>query len=206
MVSVTYSKLDGRHLLESWIPLLALAAHEPGRDWSAVCIGRAKRGNTPRLEGLGPPGGSDRACCGNWWRCTTPDAASRFRCRSRRPTPGRPPGIAATTRCSAASYRWKSSDRYPGEDKAPAHERAWGRGARLADLMQPLRPGEEYEGERQSARRLLRATVAADAARREGARTDGTLRPAGPAARRPLHHRAGGQRRARARRSRWPGW
>ena len=40
LVSVTYSKLDGRHLLQSWIPLLALLAHDPSRDWAAVCIGR----------------------------------------------------------------------------------------------------------------------------------------------------------------------
>ncbi|BDB40508.1 hypothetical protein IWGMT90018_09540 [Mycobacterium kiyosense] len=45
-----------------------------------------------------------------------------------------------------ARYRWKS-DRYPGEDDEPAHVRAWGRHAPLTDLMQPLRPGEEYEGE-----------------------------------------------------------
>ena len=51
------------------------------------------------------------------------------------------------TPTQAASYRWKSSDRYPGEDKDPAHVRAWGRDAWLADLMQPLRPGEEYDGE-----------------------------------------------------------
>ena len=51
-----------------------------------------------------------------------------------------------TTRYAQAEYRWKS-DRYPGEDEAPAHVRAWGKNARLADLMQPLRPGEEYDGE-----------------------------------------------------------
>ncbi len=54
LVSVTYSKLDGKHLLESWIPLLALIVHDRNRDWSAVCIGRPKRGSTPRVEGLGP--------------------------------------------------------------------------------------------------------------------------------------------------------
>ena len=53
LVSVTYSRLDGKHLLASWIPLLALIAHDPSRDWSAVCIGRPKRGTTPRQEGLG---------------------------------------------------------------------------------------------------------------------------------------------------------
>ena len=56
LVSVTYSKLDGRHLLESWIPLLALIAHDPSRDWSAVCIGRQQaRAPRPRIEGLGWP-------------------------------------------------------------------------------------------------------------------------------------------------------
>jgi exodeoxyribonuclease V gamma subunit len=45
-----------------------------------------------------------------------------------------------------ASYRWKS-ERYPGEDEAPAHVRAWGKNAPLAHLMLPLRPGEEYDGE-----------------------------------------------------------
>ena len=56
LVSVTYSKLDGKHLLESWIPLLALFAHDSGRDWSAVCIGRPKEGTTPRVRGAGPAG------------------------------------------------------------------------------------------------------------------------------------------------------
>ena len=46
-----------------------------------------------------------------------------------------------------AEFRWKSSGKYPAEDQAPAHVRAWGKNARLNDLMQPLRPGEEYDGE-----------------------------------------------------------
>lgn len=46
-----------------------------------------------------------------------------------------------------ARRRWKTSDRFPGEDQAPAHVRAWGRGAPLDDLMQPVRPGEECDGE-----------------------------------------------------------
>ena len=47
---------------------------------------------------------------------------------------------------SEATYRWKSN-KYPAEDQEKAHERAWGKNAPLADLMQPLRPGEEYDGE-----------------------------------------------------------
>ena len=55
LVSVTYSKLGGKHLLQSWIPLLALHAHDPSRDWSAVCIGRAKRGTAPQVNTLRRP-------------------------------------------------------------------------------------------------------------------------------------------------------
>ena len=47
----------------------------------------------------------------------------------------------------AANYRWRSTERYPAEDSEPAHVRTWGRDAPLTDLMQPLRPGEEYTGE-----------------------------------------------------------
>ncbi|MBL3753127.1 hypothetical protein, partial [Mycobacteroides abscessus] len=38
LVSVRYSKLGGQHLLQSWIPLLALYAHVPSTNWTAVCI------------------------------------------------------------------------------------------------------------------------------------------------------------------------
>lgn len=44
LVSVTYSKLHGRHLLEAWIALLALTAQQPRRGWEAVCIGRSGDG------------------------------------------------------------------------------------------------------------------------------------------------------------------
>src|SRR6202012_221392 len=57
LVSVTYSRLDGKHLLESWIALLALFARDSRTDWSAACIGRPKRGTTPRVEEIGRPDG-----------------------------------------------------------------------------------------------------------------------------------------------------
>ena len=146
LVSVTYSKLDGRHLLESWIPLLALIAHDPARDWSAVCIGRPKRGTTPRVEGLGR---DDDAVAVLRELVTIYDVGRR----EPLPLPIKTSYAWAEARHShddpirAAGYRWKSSDRYPGEDQSPAHVRAWGKNARLDDLMQPLRPGEEYDGE-----------------------------------------------------------
>jgi exodeoxyribonuclease V gamma subunit len=143
LVSVTYSKLDGKHLLESWIPLLALVAHAPDREWSAVCIGRRKRGTTPRQEGLGRP--QEHAVD------LLRELVAIYDAGRREPIPlpiKTSYAWAAARHCGddpvrEASLRWKSSERYPAEDQAPAHVRAWGRNARLTDLMQPLPPGEE---------------------------------------------------------------
>jgi exodeoxyribonuclease V gamma subunit len=146
LVSVTYSKLDGKHLLESWIPLLALIAHDSGRDWSAACIGRMKKGTTPRVEGLGRP------------HCEATEVLRELVAiydagrREPIPLPIKTSYAWAEARhfggdpVREAEFRWKSN-KYPGEDQAPAHVRAWGKNARLDDLMQPLRPGEEYGGE-----------------------------------------------------------
>jgi exodeoxyribonuclease V gamma subunit len=146
LVSVTYSKLDGKHLLESWIPLLALIAHDPSRDFSAVCIGRPKRGTTPREEGLGRP---DEGAVH-----LLADLIAIYDAGRREPIPlpiKTSYAWAVARHCGddpikQASYRWKS-DRFPGEDSKPAQVRAWGKNARLTDLMQPLRAGEEYGGE-----------------------------------------------------------
>ena len=46
----------------------------------------------------------------------------------------------------AAGNRW-SSGNFPGEDVHPPHARAWGAGAPLKKLMEPLRPGEESAGQ-----------------------------------------------------------
>jgi len=147
LVSVTYSRLDGKHLLESWIPLLALITHDQSRDWSAVCIGRPKRGTTPRQEGLGKP--HDDAVN------LLADLVAIYDAGRREPIPLpiKTSYAWAVARHSGedpirdATYRWKSGN-YPGEDEAPAHVRAWGRYAPLDDLMQPLRQGEGYGGEK----------------------------------------------------------
>jgi exodeoxyribonuclease V gamma subunit len=147
LVSVTYSKLDGKHLLESWIPLLALIAHDPSRDWSAVCIGRLKKGTNPGVEGLGRPHGDAAR--------VLRELVAIYDAGRREPIPlpiKTSYAWAVARHCGydpvrEAQYRWKSSERFPGEDQAPAHVRAWGKKAPLANLMQPLRPGEEYDGE-----------------------------------------------------------
>lgn len=146
LVSVTYSKLGGKHLLESWIPLLALYARDPSTEWEAVCIGRNRRGNGPEAEGLGRPEGSpvdllrdlvDLYDAGRSEPLPLPVKTS-YAWASARHTGDDPEG--------AARYRWVSG-RYPAEDKEPAHVQAWGADTWLSDLMQPLRDGEGFEGE-----------------------------------------------------------
>ncbi len=135
LVSVTYSKLDGKHLLESWIPLLSLLARDSARDWHAVCIGRKKKGTTPQEEGLGRP---DVDAVEVLRDLVAVYDAGR---REPIPLPIKTSYAWAAARHTgdvpeqAAWYRWKSSGRYPGEDQAPAHVRAWGHGASLSDLV-----------------------------------------------------------------------
>jgi exodeoxyribonuclease V gamma subunit len=146
LVSVTYSKLGGKHLMESWIPLLALFAHRPRRDWSAVCIGRRSRGTAPREQILGRP---EESAVDLLRDLVAIYDAGR---REPLPLPVRTSYAWAVARHSgddperAASFRWKSGT-FPGEDADPAQVRAWGQGAWLKDLMQPIRPGEEHDGE-----------------------------------------------------------
>lgn len=146
LVSVTYSKLGGKHLIESWIPLLALYARDPATDWSAVCVGRNRRGTGPDTEGLGRPHADPVELLRDL--VAIYDAGRR----EPLPLPVKTSHAWASARHTGddpeadARFRWVSG-KYPGEDQAPAHVQAWGEGAWLSDLMLPLRPGEEYEGE-----------------------------------------------------------
>ncbi|KAA0098831.1 exodeoxyribonuclease V subunit gamma [Mycolicibacterium sp. P1-18] len=146
LVSVTYSKLDGKHLLASWIPLLALFAQHPDRDWSAICIGRARRGTRPAERALGQPRQPAVDVLGDLVRIY--DAGRR----QPLPLPVKTSYAWAAARHEGgdpereASFKWKSGN-YPGEDQDPAQVRAWGQNAWLSALMQPLLPGEEVDGE-----------------------------------------------------------
>lgn len=132
LVSVTYSKLDGKHLLQSWIPLLALTAGYPERDWAAVCIGRPRRGDTPRVAGLVRPQDAVALLA---------DLVAIYDAGRREPLPLpiKTSYAWAAARHAGddpereADYRWRSG-RFPGENEAPAHVRAWGRGVPLSRL------------------------------------------------------------------------
>lgn len=146
LVSVTYSKLGGKHFIESWIPLLALYARDSSREWSAVCVGRNRAGKKPLVDGLGRPEGPAVDLLR--------DLVAVYDAGRREPLPlpvktsfawasARHTGDDAT---ADAGYRWESK-KFPGDDAAPAHVQAWGEHQPLDVLMQQLRPGEEYEGE-----------------------------------------------------------
>lgn len=124
-VSVTYSKLAPKHVLPAWIGLVTLAAQEPGREWSALCIGRSKTRNHIARRLFVPP----------------PDPVAVLRelvllydAGRREPLP-----LPLKTSCAWAQARRDGQDPYPparecwqtnrfrpGDDDAPAHVRAWG--------------------------------------------------------------------------------
>ncbi|KRD17820.1 exodeoxyribonuclease V subunit gamma [Mycobacterium sp. Root265] len=127
LVSVTYSKLGGQHLLASWIPLLALTAQR-GQQWSAVCIGRPPRGTTPRIQGLDGPNDSV---------VLLRDLVAMYDEGRRRPLPlpiktsyawagARHVGDDPT---QAANYRWRN------DRDDPAIARVWGRDPGLDELV-----------------------------------------------------------------------
>jgi exodeoxyribonuclease V gamma subunit len=146
IISVTYSKLDGRHLLESWIPLLALKAGYPDRDWTALCIGRAKNNNRIVQRLLAAPDDATE----------TLREVVRLYDTGRReplPLPIRTSYAWAEARTAgrdsrmAAGWRWRSQNNYHGENADPANVEIWGEGAPLQVLLGAPRSGEEVAGE-----------------------------------------------------------
>ena len=151
VVFVTYSKLGGKHLLEAWIRLLALTAGVPGRQWSAVCIGRAERGAAAAERLLGPPDGAPSEAAVEVLRGLV-DLYDAGR-REPLPLPVKTSYAWAEARLHngdaerAAGFRWRTG-KYPGEDQDQAYARVWGNRAPLRTLLTPPRPGEELAGER----------------------------------------------------------
>ncbi|WP_028653205.1 exodeoxyribonuclease V subunit gamma [Nocardioides halotolerans] len=133
LVAVGYSRLDGKHLLESWVRLLALAAGHPDHNWTALTIGRAPRGTQAAQRLLGPTvdepltllsGLVDLYDEGRRAPLHLPLKTS-FAWASAART-GQDPKPEALK-------KWRSG-RFPGEDADPAHVRVWGEHADLADL------------------------------------------------------------------------
>ncbi len=130
LVAVGYSKLDGKHLLESWVRLLALAAGHPDHNWTALTIGRSPRGSQAAQRLLGPTGEEPLGLL---------DDLVALYDEGRR-APLHLPLKTSFAWASAlrqgqeprpeALKKWRTS-RYPGEDAAAAHVRVWGEHADL---------------------------------------------------------------------------
>ncbi len=149
-VTLTFSKLGGQHLLAAWIPLLALASAVPQRDWSAVCVGRAAKGEGLAQRVLRRPSQDPRTVlrtlvemfdCGRREPLPLPIktsyawAEARFdlACGNYRRRPPSPEG--------EARKKWK----YDRDE--PAVQRIWGRDADLDVLLTPPSPAERTDGE-----------------------------------------------------------
>ena len=135
LVAVGYSRLDGKHLLESWVRLLALAAGHPDHNWTALTIGRAPRGTQAAQRLLGPTVEEP---------LTLLSGLVDLYDEGRR-APLQLPLKTSFAWASAAHMgqdpkpealkKWRSS-RFPGEDADPAHVRVWGEHADLDDLAE----------------------------------------------------------------------
>ena len=147
LVAVGYSKLDGKHLLDSWLRLLALAAHDPDHNYSALTIGRPQRGTKALQRLLGPVDEAPDVLLG--------DLVAIYDAGRREPLPlplktsfawagARKVGSDPV---ESALDKWKTKGTWDKEDAEPAHTRVWGEHPPLSALLTPLRPGEEVEGE-----------------------------------------------------------
>ncbi len=145
LVEATYSRLAPKHKLKAWISLVALAAGNPDRDWTAISVGRGANDAVEVCCLAGPPDPL----------AVLRDLVWLFDAGRREPLPlplktsyawaekrskGRDPVKFA---CS----KWQSNNFHVGEDAERAHERVWGRKAPFDRLLEPPRPGEEMPGE-----------------------------------------------------------
>ena len=142
IVSVTYSRLAPKHVLETWISLVALGA--AGHDYAAACIGRGEKGEIKaRVFGLPP----DPVAVLN-------GLVAIFDAGRREPLP-----LPLKTSCAWAEKRNARRDpvaysRHKWEDGiAPerddrAYVRMWGTDSKFTVLLKDSpRPGEEVDGE-----------------------------------------------------------
>lgn len=141
-VSITYSKLAAKHILQEWISLQALAAAHPGRQWSALCIGRGAR--SPISQRLFAPAPDPHAVLAQL--VAIYDAGRREPI----PLPLATSYAWAEARRSGDDPLWKT--RYVwgghyGEHTDKAVCKVWGANTPLERLLGTPRPGEEIDGE-----------------------------------------------------------
>jgi exodeoxyribonuclease V gamma subunit len=152
LVPVTYSRLGATHRLQSWIRLLALAASDDDRSWTAHTLGRPtnSRSRDPfAVSLLGPLDHTassllrdladlrDRGLCEP---LPLPLKASLTYARQRRTRATQDEALVK------AGWDWQDG-RFDGEQSNAAHRVAWGPKAPLPGLDVPPADGEGYDGE-----------------------------------------------------------
>ncbi|CAJ1510362.1 exodeoxyribonuclease V subunit gamma [[Mycobacterium] burgundiense] len=146
IVSVTYSRLGPKQLIDAWIRLLVVAAHRPRGPLIAVCIGRDRRAGEVAIRVLGTPDGAPVD--------VLRDLVALYDAGRREPLPlpVKTSYAWAEARFGGgdperqAGFRW-NTNRFPGEQADDAYVKVWGPHARLDALLAPTRPGEEVDGE-----------------------------------------------------------
>ncbi|GAA1477672.1 exodeoxyribonuclease V subunit gamma [Nocardioides aestuarii] len=146
LVEVGFSRLGGKQLLQAWVRLLALAAHDPDKHWTALVVGRGPGKSTVAQRLLGPvPEAPDVLLA---------DLVDLYDRGRREPLPLPLKTSHAWAEAvhrgdearPAAEKKWRSN-RYPGEDAEPAHVRVWGEHAPLSALFSTLRADEPDLGQ-----------------------------------------------------------
>jgi exodeoxyribonuclease V gamma subunit len=152
LVPVSFSRLAASHRLQSWIQLLALAASDEDRAWSAHTLGRPgnNRSRTPYgLSQLGPLDHRARDLLrdlvalrelGLSEPLPFPLKSSLTYARHRRTQ------ASIDEAVDKAGWDWRDG-RFPGECSDAEQVRAWGARAAIPGLTQPPLPAEEHAGE-----------------------------------------------------------
>ena len=144
VVKVSFSKLGPRHLLDAWVPLLALCADAPGRSWSAGAIGRGQFGRATDRSAFASVEGA-----GDLLR----DLVAIYDAGTRESIPLPLKTAHAWAGANPRNARHKADScwsraRFGNENEDEAHVRVWGPHAPLTTLLEqrPL-PGEEVAGQ-----------------------------------------------------------
>ncbi len=133
LVAVGYSRLDGKHLLESWVRLLALAAGHPDHNWTALTIGRGSRGSQAAQRLLGPAEPDPLGLLDDLVDLYDEGRRAPLQLPIKTSFAWATAAHAGQPPMEAAAKKWRSGN-FPGEDADAAHVRVWGEHCDLAEL------------------------------------------------------------------------
>lgn len=149
-----FSRLGPKHRLAAWVRLLALTATDPGTPWTAVTIGRARRGDGVAIATI-PPLADDSELRRRDALRELEALLDLYRRGLREPLPIACKATAAYAEAlrdgrdprRAAGQEWTSSYEFSREDAEPEHQLVHGGTAALDDLLAaPPAPGEAGPG------------------------------------------------------------